>query len=99
MWFTVFALAQGGTVDPKAKCPDATPRTPECCTANKTAPVMGGIDFVDLAGKTQGKDGPVYSGMKFTSLLNGYTFGFLSQANKDTFDADPWSYAPAWGGF
>ena len=35
----------------------------------------------------------------YTSELSGGTFRFASAANKALFDADPWKYAPAYGGF
>jgi len=60
---------------------------------------MGGIDFVDLASKTQGKDTAIFGIPSITAQLNGYTFQFLTVSNKAAFEADPWSYAPAWGGF
>ena len=31
--------------------------------------------------------------------LDGYTFLFSSAANRALFEADPWKYAPAYGGF
>ena len=95
--FHLLAIHSQGQVDPTAPCQSGDL---ECCYSNKSAPVLAGIDFVDLANsEKQGSDGPKRSNMAFSSTLNGYLFGFLSQANKDTFDADPWSYAPAWGGF
>ena len=47
----------GSAVDPNSPCPSAKPQSPQCCF-NSTAVVAGGVDFVDLAGKTQGKDAP-----------------------------------------
>ena len=32
-------------------------------------------------------------------MLGSYPFWFKTAANKAIFDKDPWSYAPAWGGF
>jgi YHS domain-containing protein len=61
--------------------------------------VAGGIDFVDLAGKTQGKDAPAFGDASHKTTLNGFPFHFTSDANRAAFDADPWTYAPAWGGF
>lgn len=60
---------------------------------------MGGIDFFDLASKKQGVDSPAMGSPSFTAELSGYTFHFLSAANRDGFNTDPWAYAPAWGGF
>jgi len=40
-----------------------------------------------------------YGSSSITAELNGYTFNFLTEANKQAFTQDPWSFAPAWGGF
>ena len=91
---------EGTPSDPAAKCTTATPSTPTCCFENTTAPVLGGIDMVDLASKTQGTDAPTFGNCaSFSAALNNYTFCFVSKENVATFDADPWAYAPAWGGF
>jgi len=72
----------------------------QCCYGNKTRAVMGGIDFVDLARKKDmGTDEASYGLLGITSELNGYEFRFLTEANKQVFTQDPWSFAPAWGGF
>jgi hypothetical protein len=56
--------------------------------------------MVDLASKTQGTDAPTFGNCaSFSAALNNYTFCFVSKENVATFDADPWAYAPAWGGF
>jgi hypothetical protein len=60
---------------------------------------MGGVDFVDLAGKKQGTDVPDFGSSSFSATLNNYTFLFKSAANAETFKGSPWSFAPAWGGF
>ena len=85
--------------DPKAPCQN--PQDFKCCYGNKTAAVMGGVDFVDVAVRSGHfpRDPPTFSDLAYIQTLNGYTFGFVSQANADTFAADPWSYAPAYGGF
>ncbi len=31
--------------------------------------------------------------------VGNYTFWFANEANKAKFVADPWKYAPRWGGF
>ena len=96
--FTLAAHA-AAQVDPTAPCANTQAGAPQCCYSNKTATVMGGIDFVDLASKKQGTDSPVFGLESITAQLNGYTFQFLTDANKAAFEADPWSYAPAYGGF
>lgn len=45
-------------------------------------------------------DPPVLvSDEKYTAMHNGYTFRFSSQENRDLFAADPWAFAPQYGGF
>lgn len=90
------AVAQ---VSPRAPCQDARPSEATCCYTNTSSAVMGGIDFVDLASGTQGQDAPRFGVPDYTTELNGYDFWFLSSENVAAFEADPWSYAPAWGGF
>ena len=90
---------EGSPDDPKAKCITATPSTPQCCYANTTAPVLGGIDMVDLASKVQGSGVPSFGLPEHSATLNDFTFWFLTADNAAIFQADPWSYAPAWGGF
>ena len=86
-------------VDPDAPCPDAKPNDASCCYDDLSVPVLGGIDFVDLASKDPGKDGPAMGSSTFSATLNNYTFFFLSEENKKTFVSNPWNYAPSWGGF
>lgn len=93
----VVGQGHNGKVDPNAPCQDQSDDA--CCYKTKTAPVLGGIDFVDLAAKKQGVDSPVFGSDAYTAELNGYSFHFTSQANADTFAAAPWTYAPACGGF
>ena len=88
-----------GQVDPASPCPDARPSDASCCSSNHSAPVMGGVDFVDLATNKAAGAAPEFGSTKYSSTLSGYSFHFKSQANVDVFDADPWSFAPAWGGF
>jgi hypothetical protein len=90
---------EGTPSDPKASCTSAAPSTPQCCFENTTAPVLGGIDVVDLASKVQGKDSPLFGSVNYSTTLNGFSFQFVSEANVATFKASPWTYAPAWGGF
>jgi len=87
--------AQGGKEDPTAPCGS---RDNECCMGTDE-PVMGGVDFVDLADKTQGTDGPELGITEFTASLNGYAFLFKSAVNAATFTSDPWRYAPRYGAF
>ena len=98
MWVVapLLALAQ---VAPDAPCPNVRPSDASCCQKTSTGPVLGGIDFVDLASKTQGKDAPIFGVPSFSATLSNYTFLFTSAANAAAFKASPWSYAPAWGGF
>ena len=56
-------------------------------------------DFVDLATNKAAGAAPDFGEARFSATLSGFSFHFKSQANADAFDADPWSFAPAWGGF
>jgi len=73
----------------------------ECCT-DQSLPVLGGVDFVDLASKSPGEL-PVLGSPKFATTFSTnygkWPFYFISKKNKKQFEADPWKYAPAWGGF
>jgi len=69
------------------------------CT-DTSFPVLSGIDFVDLfENKKESVDAPEFGSSSVTTTLNGYKFWFKSAANRDKFAADPWTYAPAFGGF
>jgi len=74
------------------------PPTSDC--TDKSLPVLKGVDFVDLLeNKKESVDVPEFGVSSVTSTLNGYTFWFKNTANRDKFAADPWAYAPAFGGF
>lgn len=87
--------AQGGQTDPTAPCGS---RDAACCES-KDFPVMGGIDFVDLASKAQAVDGPDLGSSEHSATLNGYTFNFKTAENAAAFEADPWRFAPRYGAF
>ena len=90
----------GAQVAPDAPCPDARPMDSSCCTKTSTGPVLGGLDFVDLATKKPGvRDTPLFGSAAYTATLNNYTFHFLSADNAAVFKSSPWTFAPAWGGF
>jgi len=96
----LLAALASAQVDPAARCPNAGPSSAQCCYGNKTSPVMGGVDFVNLATKKdKGVDEAAYGLSSITAQLNGYEFLFLTEANRKAFTDDPWSFAPAWGGF
>jgi YHS domain-containing protein len=70
------------------------------CTDASFGPVLAGVDFVDLKeNKKELVDAPDFGSSALSAELNGYTFWFKSGANRDKFAADPWAYAPAYGGF
>lgn len=70
------------------------------CTDASFGPVTGGIDYVHLQEElTESVDVPEQGDAQYTADLNGYTFWFKSAANVAKFEADPWKYAPAYGGF
>lgn len=68
---SVMMIAAAAQVDPKAPCPYTTPRDASCCYNHTLAPVLGGVDFVDLAGRKQGRDSPVFGNQQFAAKLNG----------------------------
>uniref|UniRef100_A0A7S2V077 Uncharacterized protein n=1 Tax=Fibrocapsa japonica TaxID=94617 RepID=A0A7S2V077_9STRA len=72
-----------------------------CCT-DPSKPVLGGVDVVELYKQgedTMPKIGDDNIGALLTTTAGEYLFNFISQENLDAFLADPWRYAPAWGGF
>lgn len=79
------------------------PFSTDSCT-DKSLPVLGGIDVVDFenlkeSSWTAAGDAPTMGSNQYTGKLNGYSFYFKNAANQAKFAADPWKYAPAWGGF
>lgn len=81
----------------------SAPVTTDSCTVT-SLPALGGIDVVDFANLkesswTAAGDAPTKGSSQFTGKLNGYDFYFKDAANQAMFAADPWTYAPAWGGF
>ena len=95
----VLCLGRGGLaqkVDPTAPCDS---HNDTCCYSNSTPPVFAGIDFVDLAAKSQGVDAPILGTSEFSTTLNGFSFFFATAVNRDVFVSDPWTYAPSWGAF
>jgi len=99
IFLALTASAAHGQVESGAPCSNTMPSNDACCYEDKNTPVMGGVDFVDLANKKQGQDGAVFGSSDHKKTLSGYAFHFLSAANAETFAKDPWKYAPAWGGF
>jgi len=76
------------------------PPGPSGSCTDKKYPVLAGVDFVDLReNKKESVDKPEFGTSDVTATLNGYTFWFKSTANRDKFASDPWTYAPAFGGF
>ena len=80
---------------------------PACAWVN-TKPVIAGYDVVAYFGLTQPelgvKGSPAYTHTLLSPDADGsprfnHTFWFSSAANRDTFAADPWKYAPRFGGF
>ena len=95
----LLAMAYTAQVAPDAPCPNASPMDTSCCTKTSTGPVLGGVDFVDLATKKQGNDAPAFGSAAYSATLNNFTFYFVSAANAAAFNSSPWTFAPAWGGF
>lgn len=70
--------------------------------------VMEGFDVVAYFSLSAGDDGVFGSADHLSSInttladgtaLGPYDFHFSSAVNKAKFDADPWRYAPLYGGF
>ena len=59
VFLALTASVAHGQIESGAPCSNTMPSNDACCYEDKATPVMGGIDFVDLAGKTQGQDGGV----------------------------------------
>ena len=96
----LLSLGQTSGISPRAKCPNAYPGSAACCYKNHAAPVLGGVDFVDLATKKkQGTDAPAMGLAAHVEYLNGYPFHFATADNAKIFAHDPWAFAPSWGGF
>lgn len=71
-----------------------------------SGPVLGGVDLVNYFVAYKNSDGTydetqtgVAGSSTYSSTYNGYLFYFSTQENKNTFDANPGSYVPKWGGF
>ena len=74
-------------------------------------PVLFGFDQVEYFSLPASHDGVMGSAehahtmesFDFTTTpptsVGNYTFWFSTEANKAKFVADPWKYAPRWGGF
>jgi YHS domain-containing protein len=70
----------------------------QCCSASNGA-VMGGFDVVEIwkmAYPTVGDPSLSYS---LTTSYGNFNFLFVSQDNLNAFAANPWFYAPRYGGF
>ncbi|CAN0304134.1 unnamed protein product, partial [Discosporangium mesarthrocarpum] len=68
------------------------------CTGNRSLPVLEGVDVVAYYQLDPGAD-PVHGVSSIRAYLNNYAFYFSTEENKQVFQANPWKYAPAWGGF
>ena len=82
-------------------CADAQSPLSNCSL--QSLPVLGGIDVVEFETLTPDVSVPVFGVADFTSTLKNkagsWTFQFVNAENLKRFEADPWRYAPAWGGF
>jgi len=72
------------------------------CCSQPNLPVLGGIDLVNLYYARPGTL-PIIGSDEFTAILPTsmaeYLFYFHTADNRDEFEADPWKFAPAYGGF
>ena len=81
---------------------------PACAAAGTVKPVIDGYDVVAYFGLVQPMDG-IKGSAEFNYTLTSpdadgsprfnHSFWFSSAANRDAFAADPWRYAPKYGGF
>jgi len=70
------------------------------CDDREFGPVLAGVDFVDLQEvKATKTEAPDFGTAEFTAQLNNFTFWFKTAGNQEKFVADPWRYAPIFGGF
>jgi len=70
------------------------------CTDPEFGPVLSGVDFVDLQElRANEVEAPQFGTEIHTAKLNNYTFWFKTAKNQAKFEADPWRYAPIFGGF
>jgi len=76
--------------------------------SSASRPVLFGYDMVAYKSAATGVIGsPDYASELRTNVggkgnpakYANYTFYFSSEANKQAFDKDPWSFAPVYGGF
>jgi len=76
-------------------------QVPSCLQLYERNPVLLGFDVVQYHFIPSYKDGGIaVRGLpEFAFNFNGYQFWFSTAKNRDLFLADPWKYAPAWGGF
>uniref|UniRef100_A0A7S2V0M0 TLDc domain-containing protein n=1 Tax=Fibrocapsa japonica TaxID=94617 RepID=A0A7S2V0M0_9STRA len=72
-----------------------------CCCDPEYA-VLGGVDVVEMYNLYE-FDLPKIGDEQYAAYLptssGFYRFLFINEENLETFKEDPWSYAPAWGGF
>lgn len=76
----------------------------DICTSPDVGPVMQGVDLVEYFNRAaKGDTYEEYSGDicdgSIASIFAGYSFYFLSEANKAAFDKNPVNYLPQYGGF
>jgi hypothetical protein len=93
------------------RCAAVAAATLATASATATKPVLFGFDQVQYFSLPADHDGVMGSAehahtiesFDFTTTpptsVGNYTFWFASEANKVKFVADPWKYAPRWGGF
>ncbi|CAM9696830.1 unnamed protein product [Scytosiphon promiscuus] len=68
------------------------------CTADTGLPVLAGVDVVAYW-TLPGGASPILGSHNLMSMFQGYRFFFSSIENLRTFESDPLTYLPAWGGF
>jgi len=99
----VTTAPQVDSSDTSCTCPDYITDL-DCSTTS--IPVLGGVDFVQYFTDFSNNDGTydetqtgLTGSSTYQTTYNGFTFYFLSQTNKDLFDASPTVYIPQYGGY
>jgi YHS domain-containing protein len=95
--------SSGDDTTETCSCPEAMSENP--CSVNGTA-VLGGLDVVQYFTTFKLTDGSYNESMvgqvgseDYSSSYDGFRYYFLTEENRDLFDAAPESYIPQWGGF
>jgi len=76
----------------------STSATKSMCIVPTSGPVLSGYDLVEYWNLNSGDDGVIGSS-DYSVTIDEYQFYFSNSKNMRSFEADPTSYLPKWGGF